>query len=496
MRSSPTMFTRAALTNAALTVMLWAAGCAAEPRFLRPLHTRAASNETVFAFDTDDDKRADFWQYQGPDGRKAAVAYADPSGQPGPRISLDDIRAADCPHFVIALDGVPFELVDELYRAGQFRLFYPPARVICCFPGMTDLALAELFHCGPCEAYQALHFDRQANRVVSGNSGYLAATNSPWVSKMNYRCSFWWDALAYLRPQTVFQHELNGIARTFRQIASGQACAYSVGTAGLGTRGGAAAIRQYLRTIDRLCEQIVYERRGRVKLTLLADHGHNLVRNRRVSFRDTLRAAGYGESQSLRGPGDVVVIAYGLVTYAEVFTRDPAGVAECLAGHEDVEFVCYRSGPAIIVQDRTGRAWIRKGAGGFYYEPRGSDPLKLVPILERLRQDRKIAFDGEIDDRALFEATLDHYYPDPLARIWRAFHVLARNPPDVIVNLRDGACHGSRFFDFMIGGADSTHGSLNRRNSTTFALTMLGELPPALRASDVLPALEHLRRQP
>jgi hypothetical protein len=68
-----------------------------------------------------------------------------------------------------------------------------------------------------------------------------------------------------------------------------------------------------------------------------------------------------------------------------------------------------------------------------------------------------------------------------------------QHPPDLIVNLRDGACHGSRFFYTMIGRVGSTHGSLNRMNSTTFALTMLGELPPALRSEELMPALEKLR---
>jgi hypothetical protein len=39
----------------------------------------------------------------------------------------------------------------------------------------------------------------------------------------------------------------------------------------------------------------------------------------------------------------------------------------------------------------------------------------------------------------------------------------------------------------------STHGSLNGINSTTFVMTMLGDLPPALRSREVLPALEKLR---
>jgi hypothetical protein len=479
-------------------VSLWTCcGCASQPSFPAPIGVRAETNETVFAFDTDGDQRADFWQYQRPGGRKHALAYAsDGSTHASERIDLNAIDPAACPHFVIVLDGVPFELVDELYRQGHFRFFHPPARVICCFPSMTDLALNDMFHTIPCLGCEALYFDRQANRLTDGTAVYLSGRNSRWLERMNYRCSFWWDARAYLNPQALFDHEINGIMRTFRAIKDGEGYAYTVGTAGLGTRGGRAAILKYLRTVDRLCEQIIFERRGRVKITVTADHGHNLTECRRVSFRDVLHAGGYRQAKSLRKPRDVVPIAYGLVMYTAFYTDDPAGVTNCLVNHEDVEFACHAADDAVVVCDRTGHARITKGETGFVYDARDADPLKLSPIIDQLRRDGKVSANGEIDGQALFDATVDHYYPDPLARIWAAFHELVENPPDVIVNLRDGACYGSRFFQAMIGKVASTHGSLNRANSTAFALTMLGELPPALRSHDLLPALEALESKP
>lgn len=485
----------ACLDVVAMTVGLWiCCGCASELSFPAPIETRTENNEIVFAFDTNGDKQADFWQYQRPDGRKHALAYAtDKSGRPGERIELDTLDTSECPHFIIVLDGVPFELVDELYREGHFRFFHPPSRVVCCFPAMTDLALSELFHAGRCLAYQARYFDRETNRITDGNKVYLSGRNSPWLAQMDYRCSFWWDALAYLTPRAVFDHEIKGIVNTFRAIDDGQARAYTVGTAGLGTRGGREGIIKYLRTIDRLCEQIIYERRGRAHLTVTADHGHNLVENRRISFRKTLKAGGYRQTKSLHKPDDVVAVGYGLVTYAAFFTADPAGVAKCLLEHEDVEFACYPSEGGIVICDRNGAARITKGQTGFVYDLSQADPLKLAAIIERLRRNGQVTANGEIDAATLFAATLDHDYPDPLARIWGAFHGLVENPPDLIVNLRDGACYGSRFFHTMIGRVGSTHGSLNHMNCTTFVLTTLGKLPPAMRTSEVLPALEKLQ---
>ena len=401
-----------------LAAGLWACGgCASEPRFPSPVDLRSEATETVFVYDTNGDKRADFWQYQRADGRKSAVAYADEAGEPGPRIELNEIDAVECPHLLIALDGVPFEIVEQMHAQGHFRFFSPPSRMICCFPGMTDVALSELFHAGPCHSLQAQSFDRERNRLSDANTEYLSASNSPWVEQMAYRCSFWWDVLVYLDPQAVFDHELKRLAQTFRAVEEGEAYGYSVGTAGLGTREGRAGIIAYLRAVDRLCEQIIFERRGRVKLTLTADHGHNLAVNRRISFDDTLKAGGYRKTKSLRTPRDVVSISYGLVTYAEFFTQDPAGVADCLLGHEDVELALYPSGDAIVVCDRDGRARITRGAAGFVYDASEGDPLRLDAIIDRLRADGMVSAESEIDGAAMFEATLAHDYPTR----WRGF---------------------------------------------------------------------------
>jgi hypothetical protein len=467
-------------------------GCAAAPRLPKTLEARQEDRETVMAVDLDGDGRPDAWEYQDASGRKSAIASADEQGEPGPRIELDAISAESCPHFMIVLDGVPFELVAALYEAGHFRFFHPPRRVISCYPAMTDLAMADLVGVGPCRAFQARHFDRDANRLVEGNDAYLSASNSPWVAHMAYRCSFWWDTLVYLNPQAVFNHELAGILKTFGDIDAGRAIAYSVGTAGLGTRGGAEAIRAYLRTLDGLCERLVHERQGRVKITLTADHGQNLVPNRRVIFDAWLKTCGYRPAKSLRDGQDVVPLSYGLVTYAAFHTRDAAGVAACLARHADVSFAAYRAGECVVVTDGRGTGRIRKATGGFAYEDEGGDVLALKPIVDRLRDAGHVDARGIIDDEALLRATVGHVYPDPLSRLWRAFFELVEQPPDVIADLPPGVCHGSGFFHAMIGDPASTHGSLRQRNSTTFVLTMLGEVPQPIRTRDLMGALERL----
>lgn len=491
MRPSP----QALATCCGLALTLAAiAGCAGPPRFPAPRAVRSDAAQLVLEFDANGDGRADYWQYRAGHGHVTALAFADPlAAQPAARLDLDQLPASDVPHLLIALDGVPFELVDELWQAGRFRLFRPPSRVICAFPSMTDLALADIFQTEPCGSFQAPRFDRCQNRLVSGNAAYLSGQNSPWASRMSWRGSAWWDVLVYLDPQTVFNRELNRIAHKFAAIDEGEFFTYSVGTAGLGTRGGRAAIVAYLETVDDFCERIVHDRRGRVKITLLADHGHNLVPGRRVSFDPLLRAHGLRPAPSLRGPDDVVTVSYGLVTYAEFYTHDPRRLRDALLKHEDVAFVCFPDGPVVVVSGRQGTAHIRAAQHGLAYDVLDGDPLELGNILHGLRAAGQVAPDGSIDPAALFDATVTHTFPDPLQRIWRAFHDLVDSPPDLIANLRAGACHGSAFFHAMIGNVASTHGALDRRDSTTFVLTMLGDLPPAMSSRDVLPALQCLR---
>jgi hypothetical protein len=177
------------------------------------------------------------------------------------------------------------------------------------------------------------------------------------------------------------------------------------------------------------------------------------------------------------------------------YTRSPGKLAEDLAAHQAVDLVTYPDGAGgVVVRAGREQARITRAASqpdqpaGYRYQTLAGDPLKLAPILEKLRAAGQVSPDGVINDQALFAATAEHEYPDPLHRVWLAFNGLMVNAPDVIVSLKDPDYHGWPFFDFMVREA-STHGSLNRRASETFALSTRGPLPPLLRQEQILPAL-------
>jgi len=397
----------------------------------------------------------------------------------------------DWPHFLIILDGVPFEVASAMYREGQFRLFAPPSRVVSTFPAMTDVALATMFHAKPCVAMESLYFDRRQNGMSDGNRVYLSGENAPWMSAIDYHAPQDVAVGVYLNPPSVFSRELRDIERLFATSRAAQASAYSVGTAGLGTRGSEPAIRAYLAQIDQVCEKLTYERRGKVRFTITADHGQTLQRCERVSFREALTQAGFSVVKRLRRPQDVVIVEYGLITCALLHTDRPEQVATVLAKHPAVDLAAYHEADAVVVCRGDETARVRKVGDGYLYTMQSGDPLELAGVVEDLRKTGRVSEVGVIDDAAFLAATATHRYPAALHRLWTCFNGLVQQQADVIVSLKPTACHGSKFFHFFVAPVASTHGGLDNRGSVAPLLTnaVSGELPSIVRCEDILGAV-------
>lgn len=477
-----------------VTIFVVLSGCQSLPDFpdRAVKMERLDDGRELLSFDTTGDSQVDYQQVWDADGRVCELRYIADGEQTGLTVELATVERSDVPHYVIALDGVPFELVEQLYERGSFRLFGRPSRVVSCFPGMTDVAYAQVFGTEQPLAYEAEYFDRATNRIVPGNDVYLSGVNADWANELAYRCSFFLDAIAYIAPSVVFSTELRGLNKVFNQTDSGRAVAYMVSTAALGTKGGREAMIEYLLKIDRYCQQLVYEHQGRVMITLLADHGHTMQRCYRVDFRDVLAAGGYRLTRRLEQSGDVVAISYGLVTCMAFHTNDAAGVAEVLVGDPRVSVAAWLDDNAVMVADFTGRARIEHDGSRYRYIMETGDPLRLTEILDRLRGQGLVDAEGWIDDADLFRATVDAPYPDAVKRLWEAFNGLVRYPSDLLVSLADGWCTGNGGFAVALGKFASTHGSLNYVNSMTFAMTTWGDLPETMRLEEVMPAINDL----
>jgi hypothetical protein len=438
------------------------------------------------AYDTDQDHRADFYHFVGPQGWVRRLGYdLDGDGQIDELIDLDLLDNRHCRHLVIILDGFSYDLVRRYWEEGGLRVLRPPSIVVSPYPTMTDASLEDLLDYTPCEGFEAKFYDRRRHRMVGGAMAYLHGFNQPYNQLLDYRANIIWDVVGYVSPRPVFGRELNHVKRQFDRASSQEMLAYLVSTAGMSTRHGAAGQQECLRDIERLVNQVIWQTRGLTRVTLLSDHGHTYTQASRLDLESYLKDRGWTVTEKPKGQGrkEVVPLRFGLVNYAGFVTDRRAELAKDLAENPHVLLASYADGDHVVVlAGNRQQAIVDRCGDRFSYQAISGDPLQLAPLLPRLQADEK----GFYDSQQLLEATADHIYPDPLYRLWRAHLGLVHTPPDVIISLDKEHCYGLESFARRVDIA-STHGSLERCSSLAMAMTNAGPLPPVMR-SDQLPA--------
>lgn len=473
-----------------VAILMAAGGCE------KPLHFPAASMPDAAkgagafaAYDTNDDGQADFYTFTNGDGRIDRIGYDhNRDNKVDDIVHLDSIPLDNCRHIVLILDGFGYDVAREFYDKGNLRFCHAPSKVIAPYPTLTDLCMEDLLDYIPCPGFEAKYFDRHKNEIVGGSGAYVRGENEPYNRLLNYRADLIWDAIGYVYPWEVFGKELNDSMRKVRNHETREFIAYYVSLAGVSTRYGKEGQVRALEQIDRFINQAYWQTRGLVKVTLIADHGHTYTRANRIPLESYLAGKGWRLADSLSGPRDVAYIRFGLETYASFYTLSREALAADLIAHQGVEIASYTEDSDIIVLGRDGaRARIREKSRRFKYEMLSGDPLIMKGILDKLKPDA----DGFYDAKDLFDASFEHVYPSPLQRIWRAHFALAQNVPDVIVSLADNYYSGLESFAGSIQMV-STHGGLNRVNSTAFIMTSAGKLPPHMQSLDVPPNMKAL----
>jgi hypothetical protein len=394
------------------------------------------------------------------------------------------------PHLIVLLDSIPFWAVQERWDRGEFRCFDRPQKVIPVFPSLTELCFSKLLGAPPLPGIADEYYDRDS--MSSRNVFWervLGQYREPWERRVHYAASAYESSLTYLQPREWFAAELARAKKTFDESPHRVTLIYFVSASAMLSRYGRAGLDEVLDGANRLCTQVLYERQGAVKITLMADHGHNLMATTNVSLDPALRAAGFNPARQLVHPNDVVIELHGLVTYTGIRTNRPAAVARAVLACPQVELATYMDGPAVIVRDRHGSASIECRMGKFRYHSIDGDPLHYGPVLASLRPRGKCDEDGFVPDADWFDATVGHENPDGPRRLWDAFHGTVVNPPELMITARDGFCAGRSDLQVFIKMA-STHGSLNQVNSATFVMTMTGRANRPMRTGDVLGVIE------
>lgn len=398
---------------------------------------------------------------------------------------LSDYRDTDVPHLILLLDSIGFKEAANHYAEGNLRLFHPPQKVIGPFPSLTEVCYSDVMRAPPLPGIIDQHYDERKNRQHNGLWERIQGYEQPWERRLTYGAKFWENGSSYLNPRGWFGAELERVRQTTHDSPHNVTIAYITSASGMVCKYAKSGSDEVLAGAMQLCLQLLYERRGAIKITLMSDHGHNLVDSKNVNIEPILREAGLRPSKSLRRPNDAVMEINGLVTYAAVQTKQPQRLIETLARRPEVDQVMYQEGDALIVQSAAGKAVIEARDGLVRYRPIDADVLGYVPVLDNLRSRGQLLDDGYLSDNQWLMATLDHEYPDAPRRVWDAFHRQVVQVPRVMFTLKDGYCAGIGAFESFIKMA-STHGSLNQVNTSTFVMSMTDRVNGPMRSRDVL----------
>jgi hypothetical protein len=206
-------------------------------------------------------------------------------------------------------------------------------------------------------------------------------------------------------------------------------------------------------------------------------------------MKEHLTEFGFDLSGRIKHSRSVIVPGFGLCSYAPVYTamENRREMAQILATLEGVDFSAFLPTDAIgsateIIGPR-GRARIHCESDRFRYEQIEGDPLRLSAIVSDLQSQGLIDERGYADDRAWFEATKDHTYPDALRNLWSSARDHVESKADVLVSFEDGYCYGSALFDRIVTML-ATHGSALKTTSYAFLMSTHRDLPSHLRAGE------------
>jgi hypothetical protein len=408
---------------------------------------------------------------------------------------------------LLCLDGVPFEVLKAAKGQGLFNIFSDPSRLLSPFPTMTNVALSRMLGATAPLGYESLYFDKCAQELRGGMRKYIGwrtpdKTPSSYMDELDYQEPLPFEFLVYFAPETIWRADMKRFNERFRRAPQQRDFfAFLKGTDGLMHIRGPRRLTVALQSLDKILKSIHAYCGNETEIVLFSDHGMNLEENKRVNLQTHLRKNGFNVTDRLRGRmrRSVAVPAFGLCSYAALYSVDKEAAAEAsgaLVDLEGVDFSIHRDhGEAVMVKGARGAARIHRRVvdesdASYRYEQITGDPLELAPVINKLREDCLLDQTGYAPDTAWYEQTASHIYPDALANLYKSlYEPRVGHTADVLVSLRDGYYYGDSIFSRLARLA-ATHGNALRASSTAFLMSTHRTLPTYVRADDAQPLLK------
>jgi predicted RND superfamily exporter protein len=482
--------TKVAASAGALVMFCGLQGCSAPSGRLSFPAAPLTKAQNVEWFDVGHTGRPQFGVTTDDAGRVDRLLYDDTgSGHIDREYRLSDYANERVPHLILLLDSIPFETMRERYDAGDFRWFDPPQKMIAPFPSLTEICYGDILHAPPLPGVSDQYFDPRDEETKGILWDRVNGFVQPWERRLAYHANYMQDGLSFLDPEPWYAAELELARKALEQSPDRVTVVYIASAASMVCKYGKAGAEKVLDGARQLCLQLLYERRGAIKISMMADHGHNYMPSKNILLNEYLKEAGFHPAEKLRKPRDCVVEINALVTCAGIHTREPAEVASVVCRHEPVELAMYMDGARVIVRNGKGTSAVECRGGLLRYLPLDADVLGYGPLIAQLKVSGEMDQDGYASEEVWFRRTLDHQWPNAPRRMWDALHGRFITTPTVLLSIKDGYYAGSPSYEKYIKMA-STHGGLNQVNSATFVMTMTRRLKQATRHEDVIATVE------
>jgi len=392
---------------------------------------------------------------------------------------------------VIVLDGVSKDNFDYYYHNGflpnisNYFQQQNTGSVISTFPALTGPAHCSFLGLEHPSGYEALRFIKDQNKLENTYPRNIflrdiLGINIPQSIALNYDYSkdTLRHLLTFMNPESSIRKDSHHIKCKILESQQDQNSIWFLGTDELTHRRGLSGLLYALQEIDQTFKEIMKELKPR-EVLLFSDHGNHARDERleRSNLEDNIKNAGFNLSNNLFYERDVVMPSFGMISFAAVYTnkKNIPELATVLLENDKVDFISYLNENQIIVKNKKGKSHLKTKYEFIEERPKfkynlieGEDPLHYQQIFQVLCQQGLADLDGFVDEKTLFLATKDHYYPNALPRLQGAFFQ-NKSPGDILISLKNGYYNGKKNLEKIID-IYSTHGNLTASSSTGFSL--------------------------
>ncbi len=391
-----------------------------------------------------------------------SLAPACLAARPGSDLSVDGVPQ----RLVLALDGIPYDVFVDLQQRGHFTGFRPAARMVSTFPSLSDVSFAAIGGSEPPDGYQVMRFDPLKNKVVGNTLASLSDRAHPNLPADSSGHTSLHRMIGYVAAYSVAVRDMRAIGREVLRSPKATFVAYLEQSDAVLHVSGRPGAEKFLLALDGYLQDLqaqVRARTGReLMIDIVSDHGSTLTKGRAVPIEKLLRGCGYQRSNRLERRNEVAYSLSGIIGSVAITTADEhvEEVARCVAAAEGVDLVAIDRGEAVGIVSGDGEAEVRlvgESPEAYSYRILRGDPLGLV-------QDQAAPAEHRFDESELFAKTADAARPDPLRRLWRAFHGAVKMPSPILVSLADGREAGNGMVRALarMRGRAGTHGSMTR----------------------------------